>query len=100
MAVPFGLLGAHHFYLERPIWGRLYSSTFGLAGIGWLVDLVRMPCLVRETNARLEKELRIVVEIQEQLEAQHCTVTQMQASDPFSYNNGMFYNYRGKSYFN
>ncbi|KAK3087033.1 hypothetical protein FSP39_000700 [Pinctada imbricata] len=47
---PFGLLGLHHFYLERPLWGMLYMFTVGCFGIGWLVDGCRMPCLVKDVN--------------------------------------------------
>jgi len=59
-SVPFGIVGLHHYYLERPAWFRLYIVTHGLFGLGWLVDLVRMPCLVGETNKRLEAEQRIL----------------------------------------
>jgi len=74
LAVPFGILGAHHFYLERPVWGVLYLFTLGLGGIGWLIDLCRMPCLVSDTNKRLEDDLRMVVEIRHQLGGRQCAV--------------------------
>ena len=35
----FGFLGAHRFYFGRPISGTVYLFTFGLLGIGWIVDL-------------------------------------------------------------
>ncbi|XP_046555819.1 uncharacterized protein LOC124265070 [Haliotis rubra] len=47
---PFGILGAHHYYLNRPFWGLLYTITLGLVGLGWLYDLFRMPCLVRRAR--------------------------------------------------
>lgn len=47
---PLGLLGFHHFYLKRPVWGFLYMLTLGFLGIGWLIDLFRMPTLVRNCN--------------------------------------------------
>jgi len=53
-AFPWGLLGMHHFYLERPIWGVLYFFTGGLLGLGWLFDLCRMPYLVADANLRLQ----------------------------------------------
>lgn len=34
----FGLVGAHHFYLNRPGWGILFLCTFGLLGCGWIFD--------------------------------------------------------------
>ncbi|XP_059169263.1 uncharacterized protein LOC131951020 [Physella acuta] len=47
---PLGLLGAHHFYLKRRIWGKLYACTLGLLGVGYFVDWFRIPELVREYN--------------------------------------------------
>lgn len=74
LAFPLGVLGLHHFYLERHVWGVLYFFTLGLFGIGWLVDLCRMPCLVSGANERIEEELRMVAEIREQLGVQPRTV--------------------------
>ena len=48
----FGFLGAHRFYFGRPISGTIYLFTFGLLGIGWLVDLFLMPSLEREADLR------------------------------------------------
>jgi len=89
MAFPFGIFGAHHFYLERPSWGALYFFTFRLAGVGWLVDSVRMSSLVGETNKRLEGEMRMVEEIQAQLGSQMCSVMQTNISIHPSGNNGI-----------
>ena len=44
--------GFHHFYLENALLGGLYFITGGLFGIGWLVDLVRIPSLVEEANLK------------------------------------------------
>ncbi len=44
--------GLHRFYLGRPGTGFLYLITWGLLGIGTLVDLVRMPEIVRDENRR------------------------------------------------
>eukprot|EP00163_Fabomonas_tropica_P001119 TRINITY_DN10851_c0_g1_i1.p1 TRINITY_DN10851_c0_g1~~TRINITY_DN10851_c0_g1_i1.p1 ORF type:complete len:368 (+),score=37.66 TRINITY_DN10851_c0_g1_i1:30-1106(+) len=52
MWFPFGLVGLHHFYLRRPLFGALYMVSFGLFGLGWLADLFRIPSLVREANRR------------------------------------------------
>ncbi|XP_012935773.1 uncharacterized protein LOC101864131 [Aplysia californica] len=49
-----GLLGGHHFYLRRYSFGVVYFCTFGLLGIGWLVDLVRMYWLVKQANEKAE----------------------------------------------
>jgi TM2 domain-containing membrane protein YozV len=53
MAIPFGLVGAHHFYLRQVGWGFLYFFTLGCFGVGWLVDLCRMPCLVKQHKKEL-----------------------------------------------
>ena len=35
----FGFMGAHHFYLERPVHGSVTVLTFGgFFGSGWVVD--------------------------------------------------------------
>lgn len=48
----FGFLGAHRFYFGRPISGTIYLVTFGLLGIGWLIDLFLMPSLERSAELR------------------------------------------------
>ena len=48
----FGFLGAHRFYFGKPISGTIYLFTFGLFGIGWLVDLFLMPSLERQAEMR------------------------------------------------
>lgn len=48
----FGFLGAHRFYFGRPISGTIYFFTFGLLGIGWLVDLVLIPKMARDAQNR------------------------------------------------
>ncbi|KAK0053150.1 hypothetical protein Bpfe_017527 [Biomphalaria pfeifferi] len=74
----FGLLGFHHFYLGRPLWGLLYFFTLGLFGIGWLVDMCRIPFLVREVNKENEERRRIIASQIEEANRQtvaHVTVT-------------------------
>lgn len=39
-----GYFGAHYFYVGKGGTGLLYLFTCGLFGIGWLVDLFRIPC--------------------------------------------------------
>ncbi len=48
----FGFLGAHRFYFGRPISGTIYLFTFGLFGIGWIIDLFLMPSLDRDADLR------------------------------------------------
>lgn len=54
-ATPLGLLGAHHYYLERYLFGVAYTLTFGMFGIGWLVDICRMPTLVARANKSIRE---------------------------------------------
>ena len=48
----FGFTGSHRFYYGRPISGTIWFFTFGLLGIGWLVDLFLIPSMDREADLR------------------------------------------------
>ncbi|KTB72727.1 hypothetical protein AO067_07105 [Pseudomonas viridiflava ICMP 13104] len=48
----FGFLGAHRFYYGKPVTGTLWFFTFGLFGIGWLIDLFLIPSMDREADLR------------------------------------------------
>jgi TM2 domain-containing membrane protein YozV len=48
----FGFLGAHRFYTGRPVSGTLWFFTFGLLGIGWLIDAFLIPGMVESANER------------------------------------------------
>jgi hypothetical protein len=50
LACIFGLFGLHRFYLGRPITGLLWLFTFGLLGVGQLVDLIRLRSMVEDQN--------------------------------------------------
>ena len=50
----FGMFGAHRFFLGRPLSGLLYLCTFGLLGIGWIVDLFLIPGMVHSNRERLQ----------------------------------------------
>lgn len=39
-----GFFGAHKFYEGKFMMGLLYSFTFGLFGIGWMIDTVKLLC--------------------------------------------------------
>ena len=45
-----GWFGGHRFYLRQPGLGVLYFLTFGLFGLGWLADMIRMPMMVDRYN--------------------------------------------------
>ena len=49
-----GILGVHHFLLDRPINGIFYTLTFGGFFIGYFIDLFRMPVLVKRYNNQVE----------------------------------------------
>lgn len=55
IAIPAGLIGSHHYYLRNYARGILYTLTFGLLGIGWLMDLIRMPFLVKRANRNIDE---------------------------------------------
>lgn len=44
LCIFLGLYGGHYFYVRRFGMGVLYLLTFGLFGIGWLVDVIRIAC--------------------------------------------------------
>lgn len=48
----FGFAGVHRIYLGKYGTGILWMLTFGLLGVGQLVDLFRMKSLVMEANIR------------------------------------------------
>lgn len=48
----FFVCGIHRFYLGRPLSGLLYLLTFGLFGVGQLVDLLLLPGMVEEANTK------------------------------------------------
>lgn len=48
----FGFTGSHRFYLGRPISGTVYFFTFGLLGIGWVVDVFLIPSMVEKAYFR------------------------------------------------
>lgn len=42
LCIFFGWCGAHRFYEGNPPMGFLYCFTFGILGIGWIFDIVRI----------------------------------------------------------
>jgi TM2 domain-containing membrane protein YozV len=48
----FGFTGSHRFYYGKPVTGTIWFFTFGLLGIGWLIDLFLIPSMDREADLR------------------------------------------------
>lgn len=46
----FGFFGAHRFYYGKQITGTIWFFTFGLLGIGWLVDFFLIPSMDAEAD--------------------------------------------------
>lgn len=51
----FGFTGAHRFYYGRPVTGTLWLFTFGLLGIGWLIDAFLIPGMDRAADRTYKK---------------------------------------------
>lgn len=50
LAIFLGPFGAHHFYLNRWFMGVVYLLTFGIFGVGWIIDLFRIRSMVEDEN--------------------------------------------------
>jgi TM2 domain-containing membrane protein YozV len=51
----FGFTGAHRFYYGKPVTGTLWLCTFGLLGIGWLIDLFLIPGMDAAADRRYKE---------------------------------------------
>jgi len=48
----FGLLGGHRFYYGKQITGVLWFFTFGLLGIGWIIDAFLLPLFDKDADSK------------------------------------------------
>jgi len=47
-----GFTGAHRFYFGKPISGCIWFFTFGLLGVGWLIDVFLIPGMDAQADRR------------------------------------------------
>lgn len=50
------LFGVHYFYLNRPLTNIIYWLTLGGFGLWTLIDLFRIPSMVRKNNEEATQE--------------------------------------------
>ncbi|EDV24590.1 uncharacterized protein TRIADDRAFT_56542 [Trichoplax adhaerens] len=83
LTFPLGFLGLQHFYLGKPGLGLTYLLTFGLVGIGFLADIIRMPFVVREINESIAADQLITVTVDENTENQsvNSNINSLQATN-------------------
>ena len=48
----FGFMGAHRFYYGKPISATIYFFTFGILGVGWVIDLFLIPAMDEDADMR------------------------------------------------
>ncbi len=54
----FGFAGMHRCYLGKPISGPIWFLTWGLFGVGQIVDLLLIPEMVERKNLKYRARLR------------------------------------------
>lgn len=54
----FGIAGAQHFYLRKPLRGVIWILTWGLFGIGTLVDIFTINAQTRKVNWEIGQGIR------------------------------------------
>jgi len=51
----FGFMGSHRFYFGKPITGTIWFFSFGLFGIGWIIDLFLIPSMEKDADLRFSR---------------------------------------------
>jgi len=60
-----GLFGAHRFYLGKWFTGLIYAISFGCYGIGWALDALLLPFMVKRVNAKRQAQFAEAVVLEE-----------------------------------
>src|SRR6478735_8405854 len=91
----FGWLGLHRIYLDKHRTCLVWTLTFGLFGIGSLIDLFTLPRLVQRYNIiqqrrslqyqlrNLNKKKQRLIDEQQLNEAEHCGIEEERLQQQF-----------------
>lgn len=56
LTICFGILGIHRFYRRQYLIGLIYLLTVGIAGIGWIIDIVNAVKMYKKMKSSADSE--------------------------------------------